>query len=104
MAESVEPAAKERLRAVGERCICLHTRMAARAVTRAYDAALAPLGLEGTQFTLLAAIAVRPDPLRHADGGKAGARAQLPLAQSLPAAATRPDRLGGDAGAPSITR
>ncbi len=62
MAEEAEPrpAAKERLRAVGERCICLHTRMAARAVTRAYDAALAPLGLEGTQFTLLSAIAVDP--------------------------------------------
>ncbi len=60
MADIVEPAAKERLRAVGERCICLHTRMAARAVTRAYDAALAPLGIEGTQFTLLAAIAFDP--------------------------------------------
>jgi DNA-binding MarR family transcriptional regulator len=34
--------------------------MAARAVTRAYDAALAPLGLEATQFTLLAAIAANP--------------------------------------------
>jgi DNA-binding MarR family transcriptional regulator len=45
---------------VSERCVCLHTRMAARAVTRAYDAALAPLGLEATQFTLLAAIAANP--------------------------------------------
>jgi DNA-binding MarR family transcriptional regulator len=62
MAQEAEPrpAAEERLRAVGDRCICLHTRMAARAVTRAYDAALAPLGLEGTQFTLLSAIAVDP--------------------------------------------
>jgi DNA-binding MarR family transcriptional regulator len=34
--------------------------MAARAITRAYDAALAPLGLEATQFTLLAAIAANP--------------------------------------------
>jgi len=49
-----------RVRGVGERCVCLHTRMAARAVTRAYDAALAPLGLEATQFTLLAAIAADP--------------------------------------------
>jgi DNA-binding MarR family transcriptional regulator len=48
------------LQQVSESCICLHTRMAARAVTRAYDAALAPLGLEATQFTLLAAIAANP--------------------------------------------
>lgn len=48
------------LRDVSERCVCLHTRMAARAITRAYDAALAPLGLEATQFTLLAAIAANP--------------------------------------------
>lgn len=62
MADETGPrsAATETLKAVGDRCICLHTRMAARAVTRAYDSALAPLGLEGTQFTLLAAIAVDP--------------------------------------------
>lgn len=48
------------LRAASERCVCLHARMAARAVTRAYDAALAPLGLEATQFTLLSAIAADP--------------------------------------------
>lgn len=34
--------------------------MAARAVTRAYDVALKPLGLETTQFTLLAAISANP--------------------------------------------
>ncbi|TAL04231.1 MAG: MarR family transcriptional regulator [Rhodospirillaceae bacterium] len=33
------------------------TRRAARAVTRAYDTALAPTGLTASQFTLLAAIA-----------------------------------------------
>jgi DNA-binding MarR family transcriptional regulator len=54
------PTIVDELRDVSERCICLHTRMAARAVTRAYDAALAPLGLEATQFTLLAAIAANP--------------------------------------------
>jgi len=53
-------ATRDTLRKVSERCICLHTRMTARAVTRAYDAALAPLGLEATQFTLLAAIAAEP--------------------------------------------
>jgi DNA-binding MarR family transcriptional regulator len=51
----------KRLNEVSETCVCLHTRMAARAVTRAYDQALAPLGLEATQFTLLAAIAGNPE-------------------------------------------
>ena len=57
---SGESALNQALREVGDRCVCLHARMAARAVTRAYDAAIAPLGLEATQFTLLAAIAVDP--------------------------------------------
>ncbi len=51
----------EQLQAVSESCVCLHARMTARAVTRAYDKALAPLGLEATQFTLLAAIAANPE-------------------------------------------
>jgi DNA-binding MarR family transcriptional regulator len=50
-----------RLQQVSDTCLCLHTRMAARAVTRAYDRALSPLGLEATQFTLLAAIAGNPE-------------------------------------------
>jgi DNA-binding MarR family transcriptional regulator len=41
---------------VARTCICLHTRMAARAVTRAYNAALKGTGLEVTQMTLLAAL------------------------------------------------
>jgi DNA-binding MarR family transcriptional regulator len=41
---------------VSRTCICLHTRMAARAVTRAYNAALKGTGLEVTQMTLLAAL------------------------------------------------
>jgi DNA-binding MarR family transcriptional regulator len=56
-----DPAMPQRLQEVSETCLCLHTRMTARAVTRAYDKALAPLGLEATQFTLLAAIAVNPE-------------------------------------------
>ena len=39
-------------------CACLRARAAARATTRAYDAALRPLGLRVTQFTLLAALRV----------------------------------------------
>jgi DNA-binding MarR family transcriptional regulator len=49
------------LNGVSESCVCLHARMTARAVTRAYDQALAPLGLEATQFTLLGAIMGNPD-------------------------------------------
>jgi DNA-binding MarR family transcriptional regulator len=40
-----------------EHCACFNTRKAARAVTRAFDTALAPCGLESTQFTVLAALA-----------------------------------------------
>jgi DNA-binding MarR family transcriptional regulator len=50
-----------KLNDVSETCVCLHARMAARAVTRAYDQALAPLGLEATQFTLLGAILANPE-------------------------------------------
>jgi DNA-binding MarR family transcriptional regulator len=57
---TIDPDLKTALRHASEHCVCLHTRMAARAVTRAYDAALVPLGLEATQFTLLAAIAADP--------------------------------------------
>ena len=37
-------------------CTCAKLRMAARAVTQAYDAALAPSGLRATQFTVLVAL------------------------------------------------
>jgi DNA-binding MarR family transcriptional regulator len=50
-----------RLNDVSDTCVCLHARMTARAVTRAYDQALAPLGLEATQFTLLGAIMGNPE-------------------------------------------
>ena len=40
-----------------EECACLHVRKAARAITRAYDGALAPAALEATQFTVLASLA-----------------------------------------------
>ncbi len=40
---------------IHQNCAALRTRMAARGVTRAYDAALRPLGLKITQFTLLVA-------------------------------------------------
>src|SRR5215469_6523803 len=41
-----------------EKCACHKVRMAARAVTRAYDDALRPVGLRATQLAVLVAIAV----------------------------------------------
>ena len=37
-------------------CVCFNIRKASRAVTQVYDAALQPIGLRATQFSLLAAI------------------------------------------------
>ncbi len=37
-------------------CACFNLRAAARALTRAYDEALRPVGLKATQFTILVAI------------------------------------------------
>jgi DNA-binding MarR family transcriptional regulator len=51
MPQTIDP---ERL----EQCVCFSVRKAARAITRVYDEALKPTGLEATQFTILAALAV----------------------------------------------
>ncbi len=48
---------RDDIRHIGRNCMALKARMAARTVTRAYDAALKPLNLRITQFTLLACIA-----------------------------------------------
>jgi DNA-binding MarR family transcriptional regulator len=40
-------------------CSCAHLRKATRVVTQMYDAALAPVDLKATQFTLLATLARR---------------------------------------------
>jgi DNA-binding MarR family transcriptional regulator len=39
-------------------CACLKVRMAARAVTRAYDGSLRPVGLRATQLSVLVAVAI----------------------------------------------
>jgi DNA-binding MarR family transcriptional regulator len=39
-------------------CLCFRARRTARAITRAYDAALRPTGLQATQVTLMNAIAL----------------------------------------------
>lgn len=42
-------------------CLCFRSRRTARAITRAYDAALRPTGLQATQVTLLNVVALGPD-------------------------------------------
>lgn len=44
---------------IGELCLCHNLRRAARAMTRFYDAQLAPSGLRTTQFSILAAAQAR---------------------------------------------
>ncbi len=45
-------------------CYCLAARRAARAITRLYDAKLRPHGLRSTQFSILAALALKgPTPM-----------------------------------------
>ena len=40
-------------------CACANLRRATRMVTQAYDAALRPVGLRATQFTMLSVLAIR---------------------------------------------
>jgi len=42
-------------------CMVSNTRMAARAITRRYDAYLRPFGITATQFSLLGGISQMPD-------------------------------------------
>jgi DNA-binding MarR family transcriptional regulator len=51
-------------KAVLEVCLCHHIRRGSRAITRAYDAALAPAGLTAGQFIILTAVAaLQPMPV-----------------------------------------
>lgn len=43
-------------RAIGDACLCLAVRRAARAVARRYDDALRPVGLSNGQFSILVAL------------------------------------------------
>lgn len=47
---------------VARECTLLGVRQASRAITQIYDAALAPIGLKGNQFTLLTAISMMGEP------------------------------------------
>jgi DNA-binding MarR family transcriptional regulator len=44
-------------RAIGAECLCFRSRRLARVLTRHFDEALRPAGIQATQLTLLAAIA-----------------------------------------------
>ncbi len=48
-------------RAMAADCLCFRARRTARAITRLYDAALRPTGLQATQVTLMSAIALGPE-------------------------------------------
>jgi Transcriptional regulators len=50
---------KEPAQGIGALCLCHNLRRAARAMTRFYDARLAPSGLRATQFSILAAAQAR---------------------------------------------
>lgn len=43
---------------MADQCLCFRVRRVSRALTRAYDEALRPLGIQATQLTLLNAIAL----------------------------------------------
>ncbi|MCU0732358.1 MAG: MarR family winged helix-turn-helix transcriptional regulator [Hyphomonas sp.] len=49
------------VRRMQQECFHLHTSMAARAIARHYEAAVKPVGLNGVQLSLLAALSVVPD-------------------------------------------
>ena len=51
-------------RTMASDCLCFRARRAARAITRAYDAALRPTGLQATQVTLLNVVALGPEGAR----------------------------------------
>ncbi len=51
---------------VRDRCLCLHTQRAARAMARRFDEAFRPFGITSGQFSLLMSLN-RPEPPRIAD-------------------------------------
>ena len=52
-----------------DECACIRVRRASRAVTRAFDDAVRPLGIKATQFALLVAVSARKSAstTEHAD-------------------------------------
>jgi len=58
--DPINPPDPADIAAIARTCVCFQTRMTAHAVTRAYNKALSPFGLEVTQFNILAALASGP--------------------------------------------
>lgn len=52
---------RDAARTMAEDCLCFRARRVSRALTRLYDAALRPLGIQATQLTLLNAVAMGGD-------------------------------------------
>jgi DNA-binding MarR family transcriptional regulator len=59
-------------RLMADQCLCFRARRVSRALTRMYDEALRPLGIQATQLTLLNAIALSGE-----EGGPMSATAEL---------------------------
>jgi len=57
---------------MADQCLCFRARRVSRALTRKYDDALRPLGIQATQLTLLNAIALSGE-----DGGPMSATAEM---------------------------
>jgi DNA-binding MarR family transcriptional regulator len=67
---------------VHDRCLCLHTQRAARALARRFDEAFRPLGITSGQFSLLIALN-RPEPPRIGDVATVLAMDRTTLTASL---------------------
>ena len=65
---------------IGRECLCLQSRMTTRAITRRYNAVLTPIGLEVTEFSLLAALHVGT----HLASARFLGERDTAMAQSLP--------------------
>lgn len=60
-------------RVMADECLCFRARRVSRALTRMYDEALRPLGIQATQLTVLNVIAVKSEDGECGDGDERGA-------------------------------
>jgi len=79
-----EATTRETTLEIRDRCLCLHTQRAARALARRFDAGFRPLGLTSGQFSLLNALN-RPEP-----PGMAAVAAVLAIDRTTLTAALKP--------------
>ena len=57
---------------MADQCLCFRARRVSRALTRRYDEALRPLGIQATQLTLLNAIALSGRAFRYQESPRDG--------------------------------